>query len=670
MIRDAPGPLVAVRWYDACAMISVAMVCAAIYANSLHNPLLRDDQTLVLDDARATDPRFWPLIFTRPYWQDLAQDPIYRPLTTLSFLVNHTLTGSHPWGYRIVNVFFHAGVSVAVYLLSLRLGIHALGAWFGAMLFAVHAVHTEAVVTIVGRADMAVTLLLLSVICLFLGRIPVVDRGLLGCAAVVGLSTMALLSKESGFLVLPLVVCCLIWRWWAWDRHARLPQDRSRTAARQAGVALSVAAACAVVLSLRYAVLGRLHRPGASVLIIDNPLGHADLAARLITGIGLVGKYLNLLAWPHPLSCDYSYNQIPVVRTLTDGSVLVGLAWLAGIGVVLYLIRRAGQTRDWRLAVGLAGFFVITYSLISNTVIVIGTAFAERLIYLPSVAWSWGFGALFWRLARGTGRMWRAIIALPFVAVLIFNAGLTMRRNAQWHDGLTLWQQSVRACPNSNRCWSGLAKAYQEAGQLDKAVECMERALAIYDGYWGDHFMLGEQLAGLRRFEQAATEFRRALDLQRGPLRMMPMFCLGQCYAQLGQPDRAIRAYRQVLQIVPTHLAALNNLAYLLAAADPPLRDLESAAEHIERAMQFAPDNLVVLDTAAGVYMAQGRRDRAAQLISRALAVGDKRHPLYPRFQQRLEQLTTPTSAAATCPRTRNPSTMGSRGPLGGSSDK
>jgi len=652
LMKQRDGPISpAMSRPDLLAVGSLVLVCLVIYANSLHNPLLRDDKTAVVNDPRAKDPSRWKDIFTQSYWHGLNDDPIYRPLTTLSFLVSHLMTGDRPWGYRIVNVILHAAVCVAVYLLGVRLLRDRLAAWIAAMLFAVHAVHTEAVTAIVGRADMGVTLLLVVVLWLLLGRTAPDDRRGWRWAGVLVLAAVALFVKETAFVVLPLVVGQQIWQ----ERVRRLRSKRAAkrrgSLLRRWGLVVSVGAVCVGALALRYGLFGRLSRPGKFIPVMDNVLGGAEPVERVLTAIGLLGKYLGLLVWPHPLCCDYSYAQIPVARAVTNPAVLIGLAWLAGIGVAIWMIKRGAPPEGWWLAVWCLGFFVVTYSIISNAVLVIGTIFGERLIYAPSVAWCLGFGALVVGLSRRAGRRGRLGIASVCAAILVTNAVLTVRRNTDWRDRLTLWTHDVQISPNSNRCWSCLSKAYQAEGRLGDALEHMDHALTIYDGYWDDHRVRGEQLARLGRFEEAASAFYRSCELARGRLRIKPAARLGQCYMELDKPELAVRAFEVVLKHNADHLLALNNLAYLLATREPPLRDVDAAAGYIQHALELAPNGLTLLDTAVDVYVARGERNRAIQTIQHALAVGNKRHPLYDRLKERLKELTATAPTTTSTPR-------------------
>lgn len=651
MARHERQPSTSRNRYDVCAVVSVVLACVAVYANSLHNPLLRDDKTSLIKDSRVQDAGRWRDIFTQTYWHGLSDDPIYRPLTTLSFLLNRMALGKEPWAYRSVNIALHAMACVAVYMLGLRLLAWQWGAWLTAILFAVHAVHTEPVTAIVGRADIIVALLLAIVAWLLLGR---ADEG--GCepwrwAAIVGLSVVAMFFKEAAFAVLPLAVFIQVWQWWV-RRSAGVGDVSSRRyLSVELGLAASIAAACVAVLGLRYGLFGPLSRPGPLVPVIDNPLGLATPMERVITAIGLVGKYLRLLVWPHPLCCDYSYPEIPVATGPADRLVLIGLLWLVGVGVALWVVRRWGSPRDWQLAVFCVGFFLASYSIVSNAVVPIGTIFGERLTYMPSVAMCLAFGAVATGLSSRVGRHGRIVLALACGALLCANAFLTIRRNSDWRDRMALWQHAVQASTRSSRAWSNLSKAYQDAGNIDEAIRCMRRSVELYDGYWETHHLLGEQLARKGRFGEAAVEHRHAYELAKGGFKIAPAFRLGQCYMELKEPALAIGAFRAVLALKPDHLAALNNLAYYLAHSDPPLRDLDAAAEHIDKALKLAPNQPMLVDTAVDVYVARGQRDRAVRLIREAIDVApDKTTPLHERLGKRLDELTATSRPTTTRP--------------------
>ena len=79
---------------------------------------------------------------------------LWRPLTTLTFALDHALHGLEPFGYHLVNVVLHAAVTVLVLSVLAAVPVALRTAVAAALLFAVHPIHTEAVASVVGRAEL------------------------------------------------------------------------------------------------------------------------------------------------------------------------------------------------------------------------------------------------------------------------------------------------------------------------------------------------------------------------------------------------------------------------------------------------------------------------------------------------------------------------------------
>ncbi|NQU09505.1 hypothetical protein HQ590_01830 [bacterium] len=78
--------------------------------------------------------------------------------------------------------------------------------------------------------------------------------------------------------------------------------------------------------------------------------------------------------------------------------------------------------------------------------------------------------------------------------------------------------------------------------------------------------------------------------------------------------------YREVLRLAPDNMAAVNNLAELLAThPDDTVRDGAAAVQLAEDlALKTAHTNPVILDTLAAAYAESGRFAEAVQMAQRA----------------------------------------------------
>ena len=142
----------------------VAAVCIA-YFSFLSGGFIWDDDTYLTDNPiiKASDGlyRFWSSV-----------DPVdYYPVSNTTLWIEWRLWGMNPAGYRVTNLLLHIFESLLIWVILRKLSIP--GAFFAALIFAVHPVNVEAVVWIAQRKDMlAFLFFLLSILCYLKMEIP------------------------------------------------------------------------------------------------------------------------------------------------------------------------------------------------------------------------------------------------------------------------------------------------------------------------------------------------------------------------------------------------------------------------------------------------------------------------------------------------------------------
>jgi len=625
------------RWLPIALVVAAAV---GVYANGINNGFLYDDDHIVKDDPRTRDPAHLWEAFTRGYWYRRSTDPIYRPVPLLTYLANYVMHGFEPAGYRAVNIALHAAVSLAVYAIGLELLRKRWAAVGAGVLFAVHPIHGEVVVVIIGRADLLCALLyLLAVWQLLREPMAVPSRFSARFARVLILFAVALLCKENAITFVGAAVLVDLWRRWQAAGQPGVASWRSFLVDRLVRRYLPLVTVAGLALLVRYQAVGRLTRPQGIVGGgIDNPLDAANLAGRLLTPFVLLGKYLNLLIWPHPLCYDYSYDAIPIATGLGDWRVLVGLTW-ATLVVVAALVSWRGKKR----LLWCVGFFVVTYSVAGNAIVLIGTLFAERLVYLPSAAWCWAIAlavtALFDRIGKTgwSGRVVRAVLTVAVVSGLAGYGVRTVARNGgALCDNESLYLEGVRVNPGSAACQSAAARVYAMRGDHETAIEHFRTALSIDDTAWYDHMLIGQEYALSGKAGPGLKHLHRSYDLCMGQYRFDPAFLLGQIYLRAKRPAEAIGWLTTALGYKPSHALCSANLGYALATADPPQRDRVKATSLVEQALTASPNDPAVLELAWATYRICGQPDRAAAIVRRALQIVPKTHASYRMWQGRM----------------------------------
>jgi hypothetical protein len=178
------------------------------------------------------------------------------------------------------------------------------------------------VTNIVGRADLLACLAILSGLLMYLKSTE--SAGLRKAAWLLGLmavTTLGVFSKESGVVILGLIVLYEI-TWWKERRQVR-------------GLAYGCVATGVPILAMLYRRSLVMVAAGPMVVLFtDNPLTNASFVQSRLTAVSVIAKCLWLLVWPVKLSSDYSYNQIP----LATGAPHDWIAWIVVLAVTIAAI--------------------------------------------------------------------------------------------------------------------------------------------------------------------------------------------------------------------------------------------------------------------------------------------------------------------------------------------
>ncbi len=95
-------------------------------------------------------------LFQHDFWgQDITlidSHKSYRPITTLTFRLDHSIYGMNAYGYHITNVVIYMMTSIMMYHCILQ-WMDKQMARLATILFIFHPIHVESVASVVGRAD-------------------------------------------------------------------------------------------------------------------------------------------------------------------------------------------------------------------------------------------------------------------------------------------------------------------------------------------------------------------------------------------------------------------------------------------------------------------------------------------------------------------------------------
>ena len=360
----------------------------------------------------------------------------YRPLVVLSFVLQYWMNSWNfrPQPLRAFNVALHSLNSLLLLFLMRQLRFTPRMAFLAAGAFAVHPVHAENVIYLVGRADS------MSACCWLLAcSVWLAGRSLQGTLAycirtclVVLLALVSGFCKESGFCVLlQLAVMELLGKY----------------PFRRAGMLIIIFTA---VFGCRSWIT---QGTSAGFSFVDTPVQYrSDPWLRAFTYLYFHAKYAQLMLWPWTLSWDYSYNALPdLASTWRDLRVLAILPAYLGICAVASW----GFSKRCRpILIGLSNV-IIPFVPASNLFFLVGVTVGERLLYPCNIGAALVAAALGTNFERRIVHQTKASATLKhwfvgggFLAVFLWLAAL---RTYQWSSRELLFAADAASYPQSTK---------------------------------------------------------------------------------------------------------------------------------------------------------------------------------------------------------------------------
>lgn len=502
----------------ALARLALIGLCLASTVTNLRNHFSQDDIP-VIERNPVVHTLARPVeFFTQSYWPKPFPPALYRPLATMGFAAQWALGGGRPWVFRATSILLYAAGGLLLYQLALAM-LPPLAAWLVAAFFLVHPVHVEAVAVAVNQSEIVVGLLAAAVVAFYLrlrkrARFKPTD-GL----ALFGLYLVATLFKESGLMLIGLIVAAEV-------TVVADPRPIRNRLKDIRPLLLVMLLGAATFFAIRTAAL-----KGDPVgTFTAEALADQSIGGRALTMLGVVPEWFRLLLWPAHLQGDYSPREI-------ETAVTWGFGQTEGALLLILVLAVAIACRRKRPVVTLGIFWAaVGIFPVSNVVVPTGIVLAERTLYLASLGLMLAIGGLaaivIERLAAA-GRPARLLAAGVVVAVLAMGTTRSASRQRVWQDQFTFWHQTTIDAPMSYRAHHALAQLLFQIGARQWAEREYKMAIVLYPKQWGALFDLANKFRLNGMCEQAADYYRQTLLLE--PEHESARTSLIACFLYLGR---------------------------------------------------------------------------------------------------------------------------------------
>ena len=609
----------------------VALIGFGLYFNTLeHGYVLDDYPTIKENKLTKKGLKGVNEIFHHSYWygNDGHDDWLYRPLSVAMFAAEWEYWPDNSHEGHLVNILLYAlsGFLTFLTLQKLLSKQNVIVPFIASLLFIAHPLHTEVVANIKSRDELlcyAFFLLSLSAILDYIR-----EKKVLSLAISTVMFGLALFSKESAvtfLVVMPLAVFYFTDYDWKNLYKPFIPH----------------LVMFGIFMLIYLKVLGGHVTLGDQFSIVDNTVTGKGFFERLPTCMYILGYYIRLLIFPHPLVYDYSYNSFDIVGW---NNIIALISIAAYIGIAAFAIKKFFKEKE--IVFGIV-IYLLPIFLVSNIMLKTRSTAAERFLFIPSLGFCLIAAVLLCRLLKTETIKtdFKDVISVlkknstlfMIIAVLITAYSFkTVDRNNAWKDGVTLFKTDLKYQPKSARVQYSYANDLTQSLVKDsihdpklkdqyfnEALAGLNEAINIHKGYYEPYFALA-QLAALKHdYVKSQEYYFMAKNLNSDQHNLHNN--IGNNFFRLGKLDSAVKYLNISIQKDPENAEAYSNLGSVYFT----MGKQTEAIGLYEKAISVDPNYFDAYKNMGSAYGTQGKFETALRYFFKASQLNSRDPDVY-----------------------------------------
>ena len=573
-------------------VIVIFILGLAVYSQSFTKGVfLFDDKALIIDNPYIKNFSYIRDIFTTHLFHGSGiYSNFYRPMQSLSFMLDYRLWELNPFGYHLVSVLIHILNSVMVYFLIYLISKKQYIAAVTAILFCVHTVLSILVNYVAARADILSTLFLLAALSLYiLYKQSKINRFkiLLYIFSVLSFIS-ALLTKEMAIIfpfVLLLYVFCF-------------PKDVNHAGKKPPSLIWIFFLVIGIYALLRSTVLDFT---GGKLL--ETTTGQIPLYNRLLTTSKVFMIYLRLLFFPVGLHMEWNINP---ANSFIQDEVFLPVVGLIAIGIFVYFLLRTSRLKFFAIS----WFFVTLFP--QSNIFPLNYFMSESWLYIPSIGF-FTLLAIYLYDLKQRSKFCSLLAAFIIFSSVIFYGILTFKRADIWADPIRLYTEVLRYSPNNTKARINLGTVLATSGSYDEAMEKYKEASELMPDNASARSGLGGIYAEKHMYDMALEEFKKAIELN--PKDYVAYNNIGIIYKLKGDAKKAMEAYTKALELNPAYSLTYNNIGNIYLESG----QYDSAIRFYKKARNLNPNKAPIYGNLGKAYKGKGMIQKARESFEKAL---------------------------------------------------
>lgn len=213
------------------------------------------------------------------------------------------------------------------------------------------------------------------------------------------------------------------------------------------------------------------------------------------------------------------------------------------------------------------------------------------------------------------------------------------------------YREAVKERPDHPVCWLALGDFYSDKlKKYDKAESCYDKAIALYPrsafflrsaclnalkmkrnekaldyftksiaaspSYWQGYSLRGSTYALMEKYEPAAADFTKAMELKKEPDALL-LTLRGDCYNKLGLNDKAVEDYTKAVELDPKNADAFESMGYIYSLKG----EHDKAIPYYEKAIALHPKKGEAYNNLGYTWFQKGNTNKALEYLNKAIEV-------------------------------------------------
>jgi len=208
----------------------------------------------------------------------------------------------------------------------------------------------------------------------------------------------------------------------------------------------------------------------------------------------------------------------------------------------------------------------------------------------------------------------------------------------RFKEAIPFFDAAIKADPKNPDPYYSLGNCYLITGDTDKMVQYYEAAVGVAPESTTAHYYLGVAYTQVEKSDLARKAFQKTVELD--PQHTHAHEGLGKLLKAEGKHDEAMKEFqheidacKELIRKKPEDPSSYNRLAQFYLRNDVNLKE---GIEVVTKALEIDPESAPCLATAAQLHFKTGNKDKAIELVDKAIAKKTDRTPYYEMIKKNI----------------------------------